>query len=82
MKYTVTWNPSVKNDLAHIWITATNRQAVADAADRIDRRLMHDPERQGEDFYGDQLLVENPLGIVFAVNPDDRQVRVIQVWHQ
>lgn len=39
MKYTVVWNETAEVDLAALWIEADDRQAIADAADRIDRDL-------------------------------------------
>lgn len=39
MKYTVTWKPRVKEELARIWMEATDRTAVTAAADAIDERL-------------------------------------------
>jgi hypothetical protein len=39
MHFTVTWDPSAEAELTNIWLTAPDRQAVADAADEIDRLL-------------------------------------------
>jgi plasmid stabilization system protein ParE len=80
MRWTVVWRDDAKNDLARIWVESEDRQSVSVAADHIDRSLQMEPEQQGEEFYGDGLLVMVPLAVVFAVFPDDRLVRVLQVW--
>jgi plasmid stabilization system protein ParE len=80
--YTVTWHPKARDELAHIWLRALDRNAVAEAANRIDQALRDNPENCGEEFYGDRILVDLPLAITFAVFPNDRRVQVLQVWHQ
>jgi hypothetical protein len=81
MRYTVKWHPSAEDELARLWLGAPDPGAVTKAADRIDRVLSSDPEAQGEEFYGDRLLIELPLGVVFTVRAADRLVQVLQVWH-
>ena len=81
MNYTVLWDPAAEQELADVWITAADRAAVTSAADEIDRRLRRDPEQQGESRDdGRRVLLVSPLGVLFRVLPDDRIVRVIQVW--
>jgi hypothetical protein len=60
---------------------ASDKQFVADAANEIDRLLRIDPFGCSEERdYGRRILTVAPLGVIFRVNPDDRQVRVIAVW--
>jgi hypothetical protein len=81
MKYTVIWIKSARALLAQVWLDAPNRQAVADAADRIDQILKHDPEIKGESRENyRRVLFEAPLGDVFKVEPLDRMVFVTAVW--
>ncbi len=81
MRYTVLWRPSAEQDLAEIWMKAADRQAVASAADRIDRLLAQDPVSQGESRSGDiRVLLVEPLGVYFDVEADDRRVWVFAVW--
>ncbi len=80
MRWTVVWREEAKDELARIWIVSKDRQSVTVAADRIDRSLQVDPERQGEEFYGDRLLVVMPLAVVFEVIADNRLARVLQIW--
>jgi hypothetical protein len=79
MKYTVTWIPSASDELAELWIQASDRKAVEQAANRIDRLLRFDADQQGEEYQGDRILYEPPLMILFAVYPDDCLVEVLQV---
>ncbi len=80
MPFTVVWLPAALQQLADIWNSATDRNAVTRAASRVDAILRIDPESKGVDFYGDRLLVLPPLHIVYRVLPDDMQVEVLQVW--
>jgi hypothetical protein len=82
MRFTVTWHPSAERELAEIWIAATDRQAITQAAHVIDQLLASDPLAQGEEFYGDRILVVLPLAVTFAVNEQDRTVQILQVWHR
>jgi hypothetical protein len=43
--------------------------------------LSNDPGTNGEDFYGDRLLVVGPLHVTFTLSPDDWRVTVLDVWH-
>lgn len=81
MRFTVVRHAEAENELAHIWNEGGDRRAITMAANRIDRALSRDPQTNGADFFGDRLLVEEPLAITFAVFPEDRLVRILQVWH-
>lgn len=48
MPCTVVWDSDTRDDLATIWLGAPNQQAVADAADEIDRLLAASPLDVGE----------------------------------
>jgi hypothetical protein len=82
MRYTVTWSDPATQELGAIWATAPDRKSVTEAAERIDRTLSSDPDLLGVEFYGDRLLVDLPLAVVFTVRADDRIVKVLQVWHR
>jgi plasmid stabilization system protein ParE len=81
MRYTVVWSVAAQNELARIWLQASDRQAVTKAANRIDAILAVSPETKGEEFYRDRLIVDPPLHVVFAVSPDDRRVEVLHIWY-
>lgn len=46
-RYTVEWSPVALDQLADLWSEADDRNAVADASDRIDQLLVYNPERKG-----------------------------------
>jgi hypothetical protein len=81
MRYTVTWHSASQEKLARIWLAASNRRAVALAADEIEALLAESPETAGVDFYGDFMLTVPPLGVVYTVSHADRIVRVVHAWH-
>lgn len=79
MRYTVTWLPDAEDELANLWNQALDRQAVADAANRMEQSLMRDADRKGRAKNGRRILIDAPLAMTFTVNPDDRLVTVIWV---
>jgi hypothetical protein len=81
MPFTVVWAVAAQNELARIWLQAPDRRAVTAAANRIEAALVHSPETKGVEFYGDRLLVDRPLHVVFRVSPDDLKVEVLHIWY-
>lgn len=80
MRFTVVNAPIADHELANIWLKATDRQAVADAFDRIESALKNDPQSQGREHSGGwRVLVVPPLAVAFRVSEDDRLVRIISV---
>ncbi len=79
MRYTVVWSPAATNALADIWTRTSARQAVADAADEIDRLLRRDPLSKGDEHGTQRRLIVAPLEVLFTVMQDDRMVQVEQV---
>jgi plasmid stabilization system protein ParE len=79
MRYTVTWLPAAQDELANIWNQAADRQAVTNAANRIDRTLLWNAEQKGRPDNGRRILIDLPLAVTFTVSPDDRLVRVVWV---
>jgi hypothetical protein len=79
MRFTVVWDDAALNDLAQVWMNSPVRADVRDAADRVDPLLANDPDQQGEEFYGDRMVVIPPIQVVYRVEPDDRIVRVLSV---
>ena len=81
MKYSVLWVPGAEKDLADLWTDATDKAGVEQAANYIDHRLEYDPEQLGESrAHGQRILLAAPLGVTFEVLPEDRIVRVLDVW--
>jgi hypothetical protein len=79
MKYTVIWLPQAENQLARIWIQATDRQNVTDATNRIDLELATDAHTKGNPLGIFHTYSDDPLAVLFHVDPSDCLVRVIQV---
>ncbi len=81
MNYTVLWMPVAEQRLAAIWTSATDRNAVSQAAHVIDQALQTDPEQVGESRIDDvRILFERPLGVFSTVSPEDRTVSVLSGW--
>jgi len=82
MRYTVTWQPAQKQKLARIWLDSPNRRDVTAAANRIETLLAESPATEGDDFYGDRILIDRPLGVIYSISEPDRLVEVFRVWHE
>ncbi len=81
MKWTVLYRPSAQDHLANIWLTAPDQQAVADAADEIDRILAANPLDAGESRGGNsRIIIERPLTVLYDVYTDDSLVEVFAVF--
>jgi hypothetical protein len=81
MRFTVTYKPSAEQELADLWLNASHRQAVTDAANRIDAILKSDPIAQGESRdRQSRILFERPLAVHFDIHHEDRVVEVLKVW--
>ena len=80
MNWTVVWQRRAQNDLAALWNAATDRQAVADAANRIDALLHRDPEGVGAPRSAThRVLRVAPLVVQYEVSRDDCLVSVFDV---
>ncbi|MEX2139528.1 MAG: hypothetical protein WD894_09725 [Pirellulales bacterium] len=72
MKYTVVWKPAAERHLMEIWMRASDRDAVARAADDLDAALTHNADQQGESREeGVRVTFAAPLGINFEVSAAD-----------
>jgi hypothetical protein len=83
MKWTVIYRPDAADDLATIWLNATNRQEIADAANSIDHQLGTCPLTAGESREGNsRVLCEGPLAAFFDVAEQDRTATVWAVVYR
>jgi hypothetical protein len=81
MIFTVLWTPTAEQELASIWLSAEDRNAVTSAAHTIDTLLRVDPETRGESRHDTlRVLFVPPLGVDFDVVADDRIVYVLSAW--
>jgi hypothetical protein len=65
--------------LANLWLRASDQQAIADAANRLDRALAIDPDAKGQSVGKFFVREETLLAVLYHVNEGDRMVRVIAV---
>ena len=80
MKYTVLWTRNAERRLAALWMAATDREAVATAANAIDVALRGNSPDCGESRSGDRrILHEPPLAVIFRVSEADRSATVLDV---
>ena len=72
---------SVEEDLAAIWVNASDSQEATDAANLMDRLLANDPWKIGESREGNtRIVVVEPLAICCDVIVDDCRVLIWQLW--
>ncbi len=81
MKYTVLWTPEAEAHLAELWLSASDQQVVANAADSLDFLLARSPSEQGESREGlSRLAFFEPLAAFFSISENDRIVYVERIW--
>jgi len=79
-RYTVVWVQSAQDELAELWLSAPNRNAVTTAAHAIDEKLGEDAADKGSELSeGLRSLFEPPLKVIFTVSEDDRVAEVLRV---
>ena len=79
-RFTVIWESEVLDELARIWIDATDRHAAAIASDAIDVELSVNPFEKGAHLKEGLLALSvSPLRVVFEIHPEDRTVKVVKV---
>jgi len=79
MKWTVIFLHSAEIDLALIYDEANNKGEVTSACHQIDKQLQNDPDKKGQDYFGDRIIQYGPLAVGYELSPDDLIVRVFQV---
>lgn len=81
MNFMVVWRPDAEQDLAAIWLAATNRNAITAAAHAIDQTLAVDPDTVGRPVFATVREYQHPpLGVEFEVIHADMRVWVLAVW--
>jgi len=79
-RYTVVWHALAQDELADIWLGATDRNAITAAANTIDTTLAIDPSAQGASVSSrSRELTSGPLHVLFRVIESDRIVQVFSV---
>ena len=82
MKYRVIFVKRARNDLATIWLEATDQSNVTMAAAKIEQELTIRPLEMGESRGSSvsRTVIYPPLAYDFEVIEDDKKVRVLHVW--
>jgi hypothetical protein len=81
-RYTVTATRRAEDDLAQLWLRASDRPAISQAANRIDQVLSENPSTMGfQAIRGMRQLIVSPLIVEFTVEEDDRLVTIWSVRH-
>jgi hypothetical protein len=81
MNYAVSWWPLAEAQLTDIWDRAPDPDAVADAADDVNRALGTNPTGLGESRGSParRLWFQRPLCVLFVVDNANRTVYVAAV---
>jgi plasmid stabilization system protein ParE len=78
MKWTVVYREAAERDLAELWLHAADRNALAAAADSIEKMLRSDPLNAGEMLTDSlRIITEGPLTAAYKVSALDR---LASVW--
>lgn len=82
MTFQVDWNRWAEDDLAAIWVSATDRDAVTTAAAWLDEQLARDPLNFGEPWGSSvhRIASEDVIGVEYEVLVDDMRVLVHSVF--
>ena len=80
MSLQVAWVPRALDQLAAMWNVAPDRQAVSNAADEAERRILADPNGAGESREADErILFEPPLVVRWRVAPSVGHIFIVSV---
>jgi hypothetical protein len=78
--FDVRWSDRADEELAAAWLAATDRDAVSQAADRVEFLLGRDPLGHGESRSGNlRIVYESPLSVLYRVIPAAQVVWVVTV---
>jgi hypothetical protein len=91
MRFTVTWESPAQSDLAQrlLMLPAADRRHLQNSVDQIDAALRQNAHQKGSllrnneplRFYSAPVIPgQQPVGVVYQVDVDDRLVRVLQLW--
>ena len=79
-RYTVTWHQDAEQDLASLWISATDRDDITQAVQAIDLALSSASGSVGdqiaEGLYG---LNAPPLRVLYVIRETDRIIEFVMV---
>jgi hypothetical protein len=79
MRFTLTLIPIAQGDLADAWLNASDRTAVTEASDRIERELRTRADVAGEAVGSFRRLVDPPLEVLYKILPDGCSVWIYRI---
>lgn len=82
-RFLVIWSQVALDAITAAWIAAPSelRNGILKAWRRIDDELANNPEELGESRQdGRRIWFEFPLGVLFKVEAEKKEVRLLQVW--
>ncbi len=81
MRYAVVCSVAADGELAAIWISAEDRNAVSDAANDTENALAEAPLDHGESREGNlRIIFVAPLGARYTVEVESSRVLIVQFW--
>jgi len=83
MTYRVEWTDPAQMALLEMWATLDSPafRRISSAVVELERRLSTDPDNEGESRDSElRITFEEPLGITFNIDPDDRLASIIAAW--
>jgi hypothetical protein len=82
MKYTLTWKPRALQQLADIWLAASDKNAVSIAVNRIERHLQARTHASSAHLFGSKLIIARPLVVLYDVSHDDCLMTIVRVGYR
>jgi hypothetical protein len=82
MNYSVHRTDDALDELAAVWMAASDRNAVTTASHRLELDLAREPFTRGvrRNSSVNRTATDLPLGVDYEIIEDDKKVRVICVW--
>jgi hypothetical protein len=75
------WDPRAEEELAAVWLTSKDRNAVTKASDEIDNVLSLFPNSAGEPTFDTvRVFAQPPLAVEYEVIESERRVFVLSAW--
>jgi hypothetical protein len=79
-RFTVVWWDDALDELAQLWIDATDRAAINDAALSVDVELSRTPDSKGREVSEGLWRIDlSPIRAYYQLSEDDRLVTIIGV---
>lgn len=81
MVWTVVWLPEAETQLTTLWLKSEDRNQLSESLNSVESRLRVRPLEEGESRVGPfRVTYQSPVGVLFAVSPEDCRVTVYRVW--